>query len=444
MKLFNSMSNKIEDFIPKKLNEISMYVCGPTVYNHAHIGNARPIIVFDTLRRYFEYLGFNVKYVSNYTDVDDKIIAKAIEEKVSEEEIAARYIEAYQKVREGLNTKVLAATPRVTETMDDIISFIQALIDVGMAYQSEGDVYFKVSESEKYGQLSNQKVDDLLVGARIDDHHAKESPIDFTLWKRTDEGIQWSSPWGMGRPGWHTECVVMIKKEFGGSMIDIHGGGMDLKFPHHENEIAQSMALYHHPIAQMWMHNGMLNIDGEKMSKSLGNVLWAKDILSQLGGDTVRWMMMSAHYRAPLNINEETIEQAKTELGKIRAALKQAYVKLQLAKVDFPKDVNREILNGFMMAMEDDLNSPNAMMEIFDAVKQLNQLLRVKDADLMTVAQWVVAIETMIDVFGIKIERIELSKDDIHLYDLWNQAKSDKDFVKADEYRKALTQRGIL
>jgi cysteinyl-tRNA synthetase len=444
MKLFNSMSNKIEDFIPKKPNEISMYVCGPTVYNHAHIGNARPIIVFDTLRRYFEYLGFNVKYVSNYTDVDDKIITKAIEEKVSEEEIAARYIEAYQKVREGLNTKVLAATPRVTETMDDIISFIQALIDVGVAYQSEGDVYFKVSESEKYGQLSNQKVDDLLVGARIDDHHAKESPIDFTLWKRTDEGIQWSSPWGMGRPGWHTECVVMIKKEFGGSMIDIHGGGMDLKFPHHENEIAQSMALYHHPIAQMWMHNGMLNIDGEKMSKSLGNVLWAKDILNQLGGDTVRWMMMSAHYRAPLNINEETIEQAKTELGKIRAALKQAYVKLQLAKVDFPKKINREILNGFTSAMEDDLNSPNAMMEIFDAVKQLNQLMRVKDADLITVAQWVVAIETMIDIFGIKIERIELSEDDIHLYDLWNQAKSEKDFVKADEYRKALTQRGIL
>jgi cysteinyl-tRNA synthetase len=444
MKLFNSMSNKIEDFIPKKPNEISMYVCGPTVYNHAHIGNARPIIVFDTLRRYFEYLGFNVKYVSNYTDVDDKIITKAIEEKVSEEEIAARYIEAYQKVREGLNTKVLAATPRVTETMDDIISFIQALIEVGVAYQSEGDVYFKVSESEKYGQLSNQKVDDLLVGARIDDHHAKESPIDFTLWKRTDEGIQWSSPWGMGRPGWHTECVVMIKKEFGGSMIDIHGGGMDLKFPHHENEIAQSMALYHHPIAQMWMHNGMLNIDGEKMSKSLGNVLWAKDILNQLGGDTVRWMMMSAHYRAPLNINEETIEQAKTELGKIRAALKQAYVKLQLAKVDFPKKINREILNGFTSAMEDDLNSPNAMMEIFDAVKQLNQLMRVKDADLITVAQWVVAIETMIDIFGIKIGRIELSEDDIHMYDLWNQAKSEKDFVKADEYRKALTQRGIL
>jgi cysteinyl-tRNA synthetase len=382
--------------------------------------------------------------VSNYTDVDDKIIAKAIEEKVNEEEIAARYIEAYQKVREGLNTKALAATPRVTETMEDIISFIQALIDVGMAYESDGDVYFKVSESEKYGQLSNQKVDDLLVGARIDDHHGKESPIDFTLWKKTDEGIQWDSPWGMGRPGWHTECVVMIKKEFGGSMIDIHGGGMDLKFPHHENEIAQSMALYHHPIAQTWMHNGMLNIDGEKMSKSLGNVLWAKDILEQLGGDTVRWMMMSAHYRAPLNINEETIEQAKTELGKIRAALKQAYVKLRLARVDLPKNVDQEILTGFMSAMDDDLNSPNAMMEIFDAVKQLNQLLRVRDTDLTIVSQWVVAIETMIDIFGIKIERIELSDDDIQLYDRWNQAKSEKDFEKADEYRKVLTQRGIL
>ena len=320
----------------------------------------------------------------------------------------------------------------------------QALIDIDMAYESDGDVYFKVSESEKYGQLSNQKVDDLLVGARIDDHHGKESPIDFTLWKKTDVGIQWSSPWGMGRPGWHTECVVMIKKQFGGSMIDIHGGGMDLKFPHHENEIAQSMALYHHPIAQMWMHNGMLNIDGEKMSKSLGNVLWAKDVLDQLGGDIVRWMMMSAHYRAPLNVNEETIEQAKTELGKIRSALKQAYVKLQLAKADLPTNVNKELLSGFTQAMEDDLNSPNAMMEIFDAVKQLNQLLRVKDADLAGVAQWIVAIETMIDIFGIKIERITLSEGDIQLHALWNLAKSEKDFVKADEYRKALTQRGIL
>ena len=365
-------------------------------------------------------------------------------QKVNEEEIAARYIEAYQKVRVGLNTKALAAAPRVTETMEDIISFIQALIDVGMAYQSDGDVYFKVAESEKYGQLSNQKVDDLLVGARVDDHHGKDSPIDFTLWKKTEEGIQWPSPWGMGRPGWHTECVVMIKKEFGGSMIDIHGGGMDLKFPHHENEIAQSMALYHHPIAQTWMHNGMLNIDGEKMSKSLGNVLWAKDVLDQLGGDTVRWMMMSAHYRAPLNINDETIEQAKTELGKIRAALKQAYVKLQLAKVYLPREVNKEILIGFTSAMDDDLNSPNAMMEVFDAVKQLNQLLRVKDTDLAVVAQWVVAIETMIDIFGIKIERIELSEDDISLYDRWNQAKSAKDFAKADEYRKDLTLRGIL
>lgn len=444
MKLFNSMSNKIEQFTPQKPNEVSMYVCGPTVYNHAHIGNARPIIVFDTLRRYFEYLGFSVKYVSNYTDVDDKIIAKALEEKVSEEEVAARYIDAYQKVREGLNTKVLAATPRVTETMDDIISFIQALIDAGMAYESDGDVYFKVAESEKYGQLSNQKIDDLLVGARIDDHHSKESPIDFTLWKKTEEGIQWSSPWGLGRPGWHTECVVMIKKEFDGSMIDIHGGGMDLKFPHHENEIAQSMALYHHPIAQMWMHNGMLNIDGEKMSKSIGNVLWAKDILAQLGGDTIRWMMMSAHYRAPLNINDETIEQSKTELSKIRAALKQAYVKLQLAKFELQKDVNKEILNGFSMAMEDDLNSPNAMMEIFDAVKQLNQLLRVKEANLPVVAQWVIAIETMIDIFGIKIERLELTNEDLDLYDRWNKSKSEKDFDKADEYRKALTQRGIL
>lgn len=444
MKIFNSMSNRIEDFKPAKPNEVSMYVCGPTVYNHAHIGNARPIIVFDTLRRYFEYLGYKVKYVSNYTDVDDKIITKALEEKVSEEEIATRFIEAYQDVRKNLNTKPLAATPRVTETMDDIIAFIQALIDVGMAYESEGDVYFKVAQSENYGQLSNQKIDDLMVGARIDDHHGKESPIDFTLWKKTDVGIQWPSPWGMGRPGWHTECVVMIKKEFDGSMIDIHGGGMDLKFPHHENEIAQSMALYHHPIAQKWMHNGMLNIDGEKMSKSLGNVLWAKDVLEQLGGDVVRWMMMSAHYRAPLNINEETIEQAKTELGKIKAALKQAYLKVALAKVELPISADRDLLKGFSLAMDDDLNSPNAIKEIFDAVKHLNQLLRTKESDIQEIARWVVAIETMIDIFGITIERLNLSEDDMRIIDLWNDAKFKKDFESADQYRKELMQRGIL
>ncbi len=444
MKIFNSMSNKIEDFVPVKPNEVSMYVCGPTVYNHAHIGNARPIIVFDTLRRYFEYLGFKVKYVSNYTDVDDKIITKAIEEKVSEEEIAARYIEAYQNVRKNLNTKPLEATPRVTETMEDIIAFIQALIDVGMAYESEGDVYFKVAQSEHYGQLSNQKIDDLMVGARIDDHHGKDSPIDFTLWKKTDVGIQWPSPWGLGRPGWHTECVVMIKKEFDGSMIDIHGGGMDLKFPHHENEIAQSMALYHHPIAQKWMHNGMLNIDGEKMSKSLGNVLWAKDVLEQLGGDVVRWMMMSAHYRAPLNINEETIEQAKTELGKIKAALKQAYLKVALAQTELPSTADQNLMKGFSLAMDDDLNSPNAIKEIFDAVKHLNQLLRIKDADIHEIARWVIAIETMVDIFGIQIERLNLSEDDLNLFNLWNDAKSKKNFESADQYRKELMQRGIL
>jgi cysteinyl-tRNA synthetase len=257
-------------------------------------------------------------------------------------------------------------------------------------------------------------------------------------------GIQWPSPWGMGRPGWHTECVVMIKKEFDGSMIDIHGGGMDLKFPHHENEIAQSMALYHHPIAQTWMHNGMLNIDGEKMSKSLGNVLWAKDVLEQLGGDVVRWMMMSAHYRAPLNINEETIEQAKTELGRIKGALKQAYLKVALAKVELSEAVDKDLLKGFSLAMDDDLNSPNAIKEIFDAVKYLNQLLRVKDADIHETARWIVAIETMIDIFGITIERLNLSEDDMNVIHLWNDAKSKKDFESADQYRKELMQRGIL
>ena len=269
IRLYNTLSGKIEEFKPIKPNEVSMYVCGPTVYNHAHIGNARPIIVFDTLRRLFEAQGYMVKYVSNYTDVDDKIIKKAHEENVTEGVVSARYIEAYQKVRDSLNTEPLFATPRVTETMDEIIHFIDKLVQTGHAYQVGGDVYFRVGSVSSYGSFSKQNLEDLQVGARIEENTKKENPLDFALWKETDMGIKWQSPWGEGRPGWHTECVVMIHKEFG-DQIDIHGGGMDLRFPHHENEVAQSQALFHNSIAHYWLHNAMININGEKMSKSLG------------------------------------------------------------------------------------------------------------------------------------------------------------------------------
>lgn len=444
MKIFNTLTNRTEEFIPIKENQVSMYVCGPTVYNHAHIGNARPIIVFDTLRRVFEFLGYQVKFVSNYTDVDDKIIATAIAEGVDESKITERYIEAYQKVRERLNSKNPAATPKVTESMEDIMGFISALIEAEAAYVVDGNVYFRVTRVNSYGQLSNQKVEDLLVGARIEENFGKENPLDFTLWKKTETGVKWESPWSMGRPGWHTECVVMIEKEFGGQMIDIHGGGMDLKFPHHENEIAQSLVLHHHPIATYWMHNGMLNIDGEKMSKSLGNVLWAKDVLDSLGGDIVRWLMLSAHYRAPLNINEETIEQSKAELAKVTNVLKQAYVKLALTQKKLPEFSETQLLQGFKEAVSDDLNTPNAIMQIFEIVKLLNQRLRVREISIEQVHNCVVALETMLDVLGIRYQRIELSQEDIDLYSLWNQAKSEKRYDDADQYRAQLVQRGIL
>ena len=354
MKLFNSMNQTIEEFKPIHEHEVNMYVCGPTVYNYPHIGNARPIVVFDTLKRMFQALGYKVKMVSNYTDVDDKIIKVAKECGVSEKEITEKFIKAYNDDRLALHAMMPDAAPRVTETMDAIIAFIELLVKKGHAYEIDGDVYFRVNSVESYGKLSNQQIDDLMVGARIDENSKKENPLDFTLWKRTDEGIQWNSPWSVGRPGWHTECVVMINKEFHGEhTIDIHGGGMDLKFPHHENEIAQSRAAYETPIANYWIHNGMVNIDGEKMSKSLGNVIWAKDMIEKIGGNVLRWVFLSAHYRSPLNINEEAIETAKKELQKVQTSLKQAYVKLALADVEITDEAEDTLLTPFMDAMQD-------------------------------------------------------------------------------------------
>ncbi len=377
MKLFNSMKQQIEDFKPLHENEVHMYVCGPTVYNYPHIGNARPIVVFDTLKKTFQAIGYNVKMVSNYTDVDDKIIKVAKECGVSEAEITDKFIKAYNEDRLALHALMPDAAPRVTETMDAIIAFIKLLVDKGHAYEVDGDVYFRVNSVENYGNLSNQQIDDLMVGARIDENSKKENPLDFTLWKKTEEGIKWDSPWSIGRPGWHTECVVMINKEFSGEhLIDIHGGGMDLKFPHHENEIAQSKAAYGTPIANYWIHNGMVNIDGEKMSKSLGNVIWAKDMIAKIGGNTLRWVMLSAHYRAPLNINEEAIETAKKELNRVSTAMKQAYVKLALEDVEITDTFDEGAWKPFIEAMQDDLNTPNAFAAVFETVKSLNQMLR--------------------------------------------------------------------
>ncbi len=444
MKLYNSYTLKTEEFKPIKEGEVSMYVCGPTVYNHAHIGNARPIAVFDTLRRTLEAEGYKVKFVSNFTDVDDKIINKAIEEGVSEKDIADRYIKAYNDVRNSLNIIPVDVTPRVTETMGEIIKFIDTLVKNGNAYQAGGDVYFSVETDSKYGELSHQKLEDLNAGARVEENDLKRNPQDFALWKKTDKGIKWDSPWGEGRPGWHTECVVMIGKEFDGSMIDIHGGGKDLKFPHHENEVAQSECVNNHRLANYWVHNGMLETKGGKMSKSLGNTQWAKDVINEYGSNLVRWFLLSANYRDSLIYDEETFNAAKTELNKIETALKQAEVKSQIANVKLTDEFNEDKYNQFLEQMKDDLNTPNAYMVIFDTVKLLNQSLRTKDIDYNEVSKNYNAINKMLGILGIFIKKTELSTEDKDTYNKMLEAKANKDFDSADKYRTILTNKGIL
>ena len=444
MKLYNSYTLKTEEFKPIEEGKVSMYVCGPTVYNHAHIGNARPIVVFDTLRRTFEALGYKVKFVSNFTDVDDKIINKALEEGVSEKEIAERYIKAYNEVRSSLNIIPVDVTPRVTETMKEIIDFIDVLVKNGSAYVVDGDVYFSVEADEKYGELSHQKLEDLNAGARVETNDQKRNPQDFALWKKTDKGIKWDSPWGEGRPGWHTECVVMIGKEFNHGLIDIHGGGKDLKFPHHENEMAQSECANGHHLANYCVHNGMLETKGGKMSKSLGNTQWAKDVIAQNGANLVRWFLLSGKYRDSLIYDDETFAAAKTELSKIETALKQAEVKAQIANAELGNEYDETKYQEFIDQMADDLNTPNAYMVIFDTLKLLNQALRVKEIDFKAVGKEYNAIEKMLEILGIFIDRTVLSDEDRQIYKNWNEAKANKDFETADKYRSQLIEKGIL
>lgn len=447
MKLFNTLTNKKEEFKPIEEGKVSIYICGPTVYNHAHIGNTRPMIVFDVLRRTFEYLGNDVTFVSNYTDVDDKIIKAAKAEGITEKELTDKYIKAYEDVRAGLNIEDPTYKPRVTETMPEIIDFIQALIDKGYAYEVDGDVYFRVTKVKEYGMLSGIKVEDLIAGASdrtlsVDDKK-KESTTDFALWKKTDEGIQFDTPWSKGRPGWHTECVVMINKLFKDGKIDIHGGGQDLKFPHHENEIAQSMAYNGHPIANYWMHNQMINIDGEKMSKSLGNVLWAKDLIVEFGCNVFKWLMLSTHYRNPLNMTKKVIVGVRKEVSKVENATKNASLYLQVNHVP-AHDYKKETVDAMVNALEDDLNTSLALTQILDQVKVLNQVMRVREKDNDVIATEYATLVKMGDVLGFLFEGTKLSEEDIALYEEWNAYKKEKNFDEADRVRKELTERGIL
>lgn len=441
MNLFNSKTNKIEKFVPIKENEVSMYVCGPTVYNHAHIGNARPIVVFDLLRRVLEHEGYKVHYVSNFTDIDDKIVDKAILENVSEEEVSKKYIEAYDEIRGKLHANFLDACPKVTENMDNIINFIKELIEKDVAYNVDGNVYFRVSKVKDYGNISNQDLEALQVGARIERNQEKENPLDFVLWKKTKEGIVWDSPWGKGRPGWHTECVVMIHKEFNEELIDIHGGGQDLKFPHHENESAQNKALHHHDLANYWVHNAMLNIDNEKMSKSLGNVQWAKDFIAEFGSNVSRWILLSTHYRLVLNITDELIHQAITEVSRIESALNKASVLLQVNDMSSDR-IEEESFTRFFEALKDDLNVANAQKEVFALLKQLNQSIRAKDIDSLS-SQYATILK-MINVLGLDFDLIKLNEEDVENMRLWEKFKKEKNFAEADKIRDLLSERGII
>ena len=447
MRLFNTLTNKKEEFKPIEEGKVSIYICGPTVYNHAHIGNTRPMIVFDVLRRTFEYLGNDVTFVSNYTDVDDKIIKAAKAEGITEKELTDKYIKAYEDVRAGLNIEDPTYKPRVTETMPEIINFIQALIDKGYAYEVDGDVYFRVTKVKEYGMLSGIKVEDLIAGASdrtlSEDDKKKESTTDFALWKKTDDGIQFDTPWSKGRPGWHTECVVMINKLFKDGKIDIHGGGQDLKFPHHENEIAQSMAYNGHPIANYWMHNQMINIDGEKMSKSLGNVLWAKDLIVEFGCNVFKWLMLSTHYRNPLNMTDDVIAGVRKEVSKVENATKNASLYLQVNHVP-AHDYKKETVDAMVTALEDDLNTSLALTQILDQVKVLNQVMRVREKDNDVIATEYATLVKMGDVLGFLFEGTKLSEEDIALYEEWNAYKKEKNFDEADRVRKVLTERGIL
>lgn len=447
MKLYNSYTQALEPFVPMEEGKVSMYVCGPTVYNDPHIGNARPIVVFDTLYKTLKALGYNVTYASNYTDVDDKIIAKAIEENTTEKEITDRYIQSYQAVRQALGADNPDFTPRVTDTMDHIISFIDDLVKNGSAYVKDNDVYFRVNSDPSYGELSHQRLEDLQVGARIDENEKKENPLDFTLWKKTDKGIQWDSPWGKGRPGWHTECVVMIQDVFGKPTIDIHGGGLDLKFPHHENEMAQGRMHNDAKLANTWVHNGMINVgqDKVKMSKSLGNVMQAKDLIETYGGPACRWMMISTHYRAPLTISPAVLENAQKELSKIEKPLRQALLQLCLADQYQENSAKEEkYWNAFLEAMEDDLNTPNAISALQAAIKELNQSLRQRELDYPKIQGLYASITAMLAVLGIQLSLPIPSQEELELYRTWKSAVKAKDFETADQCRAKLIEIGLI
>ena len=459
MKIHNTLTRKTEEFVPIEENKIRMYVCGPTVYDYMHIGNARPLVVFDTFRRYARFRGYDVTYVVNFTDVDDKIIKKSIEENITTKEVTDRYITAFMEDANDLNLdEEHTIHPRATEVMDDIINFVSDLIDKGAAYESDGDVYFRVEKANDYGKLSGKNVEDLIHGAsnRLDNAEAskKESPLDFALWKKTkiDGEVSWDSPWGAGRPGWHIECSTMNKKILG-ETIDIHAGGEDLEFPHHENEIAQSETLNEKTFANYWMHNGMIQVDGTKMSKSLGNFFTLHDIKKEYDLMVIRFWLLTTNYRQPINFTREIIEGASNSLDRINNAVfrledldKNASQDEILDDEQILLNELKEFENRFIEVMDNDLNTADAITVLFELVKFANIKVSSENSKqlIKAVLDEILSLE---EVLGIQNrQKVNANVDEekiLNLIEERNQAKKAKDYAKADAIRDELTQMGV-
>lgn len=452
MKIYNTLTRKKEEFKPIKEGEVSIYVCGPTVYNFFHIGNARPFVVFDTLRKYMEYRGNKVKFVQNFTDVDDKIINKAREEGSTAPEVSEKYIEEYYKDAAALNVRKADVHPKVSEHIQDIVKFVETLVEKGYAYEADGDVYFSTRKFPEYGKLSKQNIDDLESGARIAVGEVKQDPLDFALWKarKTEDEIAWESPWGMGRPGWHIECSAMSKKHLG-ETIDIHAGGQDLQFPHHENEIAQSECCNGSPFAHYWMHNGYITIDNEKMSKSKGNFFTVRDILKEYDGEVIRFFLLSGHYRSPINFSDALMDQAKNGLARMENC-KENLVYLTTAGTDGTMtDSEKEQLAGydkyrqdFIRVMDDDLNTADAISAVFELITAINTA--VKDGATKEFAQK--SLKTLMefaDVLGLLQGKADegVNPEIQKLVDERQEARKAKNFARADEIRDLLKEKGI-
>lgn len=450
MKIFNTLSRSKEDFVPVDPNEVKIYACGPTVYNYIHIGNARPLCVFDVLRRYMEYRGYNVKFVQNFTDVDDKIIKRANEENSTFEEISKKYIDEFWIDAHGLNFKDATVHPKATENIDEIIEIIKSLEKKGYAYAVDGDVYYRTSKFKGYGKLSHQPIDDLQSGARIAVGEKKEDPLDFALWKAAKEGEPyWDSPWGKGRPGWHIECSAMNKRYLGNT-IDIHCGGQDLIFPHHENEIAQSEAANDAMFSKYWMHNGYINVDNVKMSKSLGNFKTVREIADVYGYEVIRYFLISSHYRSPINYNLEIIEQCKSALERLYNCRESLDFAVKNASTDIPDDEEIiKLIDGrkeqFITAMDDDLNTADGIAAIFDLVSDINTKIINKDVSKNVCTAAADMFDELTGVLGLVYNRKSNSLDEEieKLIEERQQARANKDWATADRIRDELKAQGI-